>query len=125
RLEPAMNDVYFRPMLMLHQTVKLAPAVGADSHDKSAALDLFWQTNEPHIIVFLRPMDGEAPWWPAQRMYKHRDLGRVSAEMRVQMLDTCCSQPGFDLTGLGQVSEVHGQRTITAIAHAQCQGQCL
>ena len=120
-----MNDLHLGPMLVFYQAVKLAPAVGADRHDKGTAPDLLCQANGLHIVVFLRPVDGEAPPWPAQRMHQHRDLGRVGAEVRMQMLDARCAQPRLDVTGLGQVNEVHGQRTVPAMTHAQRQRQCL
>ena len=120
-----MDHLHLGPMLVLHQAVKLASAIRADGHDECTTPDLLCQTDELHLVEFLRAVDGEAPRRPAQRMHQHRDFGRIGAEMRMQMLDACRAQPGLDAAGLGQIDEVHGQRTVRATAHAPRQRQCL
>ena len=45
-------------------------------------------------------------------MRQHRHLGRIGAEMRMQMLDAGRAQPLLNAASLGQVDEMHGQGTL-------------
>ena len=110
-------------MLVVYEAVELAAPVGADRHHERAAPHLLRQADRRRLVEFLRPVDGEAPGRAAEHMHQHRHLGRIGAEMRMQVLDAGRAQPRLDAAGLGQIDEMHGQRTLGAAAHAPGQRQ--
>ena len=114
-----MNNMKLWPQRMIDEAVQLAPAIRANRNYKFSASDLFRKANCGCSVELLRPVDSETPTRPTQCMHEHRHLGRIGAEMGVQMTDGFAVQPIHNPTGFRQIDDVHWKRPIRTAAHRE------
>ena len=105
-LDPAMNDVDAVPMLVTHPAAQLAAAVMADRHGKAGVRDLVAQAQGAGGVELLGAVGGEAVADARKPGGIARHVGRIGAEMRVQVPDPQRPHPFGHPRRLGDIGQV-------------------
>src|SRR5262249_17040808 len=121
RLQAAVHDVYFGPILVAHKPEKLPARERANGHHEGTSSNLFGEAEKSRVLKSSYPVGGEAPRRSAQCMHEHRYFGRIGAEMGMQVLDALLAQPSLDEACLNKVGKVDGKSALCSLAHAAGQ----
>ena len=121
-----MNQMDFRPVLMANAAKQLTAPVRTDCNGECAAPDFLREIEERLAVEFGRAMNGDAPGWSSQDVSQHGNFGRISTEVRVNMIDARFAEPEHDLTSLGNIDEVNEERALRMIeGQPSCQRNSL
>ena len=123
RIHAAMDDVDLRPVRVRRPAHELRAPIRADRHDEPGTPHLLAELERLGRVELLRPVDREAVSWPSEDAGEHGDLGRVGAEVGMDMGGPVLAQPRQQPASFGQVGEVIRQRPPGAARHAHREAQ--
>src|SRR5207249_1333313 len=96
-IDSAMDDVNFRPVLVMRPAIELAAAEGADGDGEGGVGDFFIEGERLGAIEFLGAMTGEAVGRAAEGAGEHGDSRGISAEVGVKVLDISLPQESQEM----------------------------
>ena len=120
-LEAAVHDLDLGPVGGRQPAQQLAATERADGDDEGRAPALLAEAERAGAVELLGAVDGEAVRRAAELARQHRHLGRIGAEVRMQVIDPGGIGPLHQAAGFGQVGEVMEQRAVRPAPHRRRQ----
>src|ERR1700689_1695333 len=107
-----MDNLDLVPVGLVDCPVQLAAAVRANCDDKGRSADFLAKMDGRGPIEFLRAVDCDAVADGFELAHQHCHLGRVGAEMRMDMIYPLPHEPRRDPACLGKIGEMPDCRTV-------------
>ena len=106
------------PVLQGTPAIKLAAGELADGDDERGVVDFLTQAKRPRCVEFFGAVDREAVWGAAEQTAQKRDVGRVRAEMSMNVSGAALCEPPAKDTRLGQINQMPDQPALRTSTQA-------